>query len=725
MPGRLLFCWLIIVHTIHCRGQNNQVEFNLDFEENTTNHQLPDGWFVLGESEYDFAADSLESYHGRYSGTIYNNARRGDKKFGALLYRIPGNFIADTIRLEGFMKISKVKKGFAGLLLRIYGEGRTLVLENMESQNIRGSHDWKKYSTTVALPDNASRVFVGGLLTGSGRVWFDSFAVYLDGIPIQEYQTNDQAKVGSGINLNMLTEFQTQQLYKVAKIWGFVKYFHPQVAKGNLNWDDQLFFIMDEVLKLSETDKINLAISDWIDNAGKIEVQKQGDKQKDLSDIGLIWINEQNELGENLAAKLTSIFGARRPEEHHYVGFVPNVGNPEFKNELIYPHMEYGDDGLKLLSLFRYWNMIEYFFPYKHLMDYKWDSVLYEFIPKFVESNNELSYKLTLLELVGRVQDTHANIYDGALDEFWGSKVAPLRTKFIEGQLVVTKLLQDAAKSGIEIGDVITEIKGQDVWSLVEDKLKYAPASNYTTQLRILSLQLMKTNDDSLSLEIATKGKVSVKALDRLPDDFWNVDKPSHQILENNIGYIFPGSLTQGEGEIDTIMKSFIDTKGLIIDFRGRPRDFLVFSLGKYLVPEPTEFAKFSRTSLRNPGQFEYTKAIKTGEQNDNYYQGKVIVLVNESTQSSAEYQTMALSAAPKATVIGSTTAGADGNVSLIILPGGIRTFISGIGVYYPDGTETQRVGIIPDIEVCPTVKGTQSGRDELLEKAIQVINEN
>ena len=46
--------------------------------------------------------------------------------------------------------------------------------------------------------------------------------------------------------------------------------------------------------------------------------------------------------------------------------------------------------------------------------------------------------------------------------------------------------------------------------------------------------------------------------------------------------------------------------------------------------------------------------------------------------------------------VLGSTTAGADGNVSNIPLPGGLRTMISGIGVFYPDKGPTQRVGIVP-----------------------------
>jgi carboxyl-terminal processing protease len=50
-------------------------------------------------------------------------------------------------------------------------------------------------------------------------------------------------------------------------------------------------------------------------------------------------------------------------------------------------------------------------------------------------------------------------------------------------------------------------------------------------------------------------------------------------------------------------------------------------------------------------------------------YHGKVIILVNELTQSHAEFTVMALQAAPHSIVIGSQTAGADGNVSWVFLP--------------------------------------------------------
>lgn len=72
--------------------------------------------------------------------------------------------------------------------------------------------------------------------------------------------------------------------------------------------------------------------------------------------------------------------------------------------------------------------------------------------------------------------------------------------------------------------------------------------------------------------------------------------------------------------------------------------------------------------------------------------------------------------------VFGSITAGADGNVSDIVLPGNISTMISGIGVYYPDGTETQRIGIVPDVEVKPTVEGIKNNKDEVLDKAVDWI---
>ena len=95
---------------------------------------------------------------------------------------------------------------------------------------------------------------------------------------------------------------------------------------------------------------------------------------------------------------------------------------------------------------------------------------------------------------------------------------------------------------------------------------------------------------------------------------------------------------------------------------------------------------------------------------------------VDEMSQSQAEYTTMAFRSVPGAIVVGSTTAGADGNVSPIPMPGGLRAMISGLGVFYPDKRPTQRVGITADREIKPTIAGIRAGRDEVLEAGIREI---
>jgi C-terminal processing protease CtpA/Prc len=130
----------------------------------------------------------------------------------------------------------------------------------------------------------------------------------------------------------------------------------------------------------------------------------------------------------------------------------------------------------------------------------------------------------------------------------------------------------------------------------------------------------------------------------------------------------------------------------------------------------------FSQPVVTYPGMFERGPTLELPAGKGEAYKGKVIILVNELSQSQAEYTTMALRTVPGSVVVGSTTAGADGNVSAITLPGNISTMISGLGVYYPDGRETQRIGIVPDVAVQPTIKGIREGKDELLEKAVQLI---
>jgi hypothetical protein len=159
-------------------------------------------------------------------------------------------------------------------------------------------------------------------------------------------------------------------------------------------------------------------------------------------------------------------------------------------------------------------------------------------------------------------------------------------------------------------------------------------------------------------------------------------------------------------------------TDVLVIDIRNYPSEFVVFALGQHLVVELTDFARFTRGDASNPGAFVWGPVASLTPREPRY-QGKVVVLVDEVSVSQSEYTTMAFRSAPNVTVVGSTTAGADGNISPVPLPGGLRGMISGIGVFYPDRSPTQRIGILPDLVVEPTLAGVREGRDEVLEAAV------
>jgi C-terminal processing protease CtpA/Prc len=211
-----------------------------------------------------------------------------------------------------------------------------------------------------------------------------------------------------------------------------------------------------------------------------------------------------------------------------------------------------------------------------------------------------------------------------------------------------------------------------------------------------------------------------IRVSDKQPVSFEH-DLPggAFQLLSDRIAYLKLSSVQAFD--IPRYLDIAKNTDGLIVDIRNYPSDFVVFALGSHLVYQLTNFARFTNGDLSNPGAFYWTGPESLTPKIPNY-QGKIVILVDEVTVSQAEYTAMALRASPRAVVIGSTTAGADGNVSDVPLPGGLHTLISGIGVYYPDRRPTQQIGIQPDIIVKPTINGIRAGRDEILEAAIRHI---
>ena len=727
--------FLILVIGLTSFGETKEKP-NFDFE--IAANGIPTGWDNFGNSNYAIALDSINTKNGKYSATI--EFKEGIPGFKAWAFTIPDNYVGKKITLTGYIKTENVTDGYAGLWMRI---DPSIAFDNMNKNGVKGTTDWTKYEITLAMsPERTKQIVFGGLLVGKGKMWLDNFNVSIDGKDIQNLKPiekklfsadNDKEfDKGSGISNISINNTQIENLKSLGLVWGFLKYYHPNIAKGEYNWDYELFRILPKVLNAVNNKNRDSVLIKWIDSLGEFSQGKEIVIRSSEVKIGpdLVWINNSN-FSDELMTLLLKVKNANRPKEHYYIGLQPGVGNPDFKNENAYSAMKYPDAGFRLLALYRYWNIIQYYFPYKNLIEEDWKNVLGEFIPKFMDAKDETEYTLATLELIGRVHDTHANIWGGnqVLINHFGLRYASVKLTFIENKPVVTGFYDEklGKETGLEIGDIISVINNRPVEEIVKERLKFSPASNYSTKLRDIAPNLLRTNDSIINIEFIRIDRRESKTLRTFSSieinlySKYQITDTCFKLINKDIAYINNGSLKREY--LPKIWKEIENSKGLIIDIRNYPSDFPIYDLSSYLMPQSTPFVKFTNGSIESPGLFTFTKSLNAGKKNKSYYKGKVVILINEISQSSAEFHTMAYRVNPNSTVIGSTTAGADGNVSQFYLPGGISTMISGIGVYYPDGKETQRIGIVPNIEIKPTIQGITKGQDELINKAIEIIN--
>jgi C-terminal processing protease CtpA/Prc len=74
--------------------------------------------------------------------------------------------------------------------------------------------------------------------------------------------------------------------------------------------------------------------------------------------------------------------------------------------------------------------------------------------------------------------------------------------------------------------------------------------------------------------------------------------------------------------------------------------------------------------------------------------------------------------------IVGSTTAGTNGNINPFVLPGGYRLWWTGMKVLKHDGSRHHGVGIAATVPAARTIAGVAARRDEVLEKGIAIAKQ-
>lgn len=730
--------------TVPGQAQNansrSDLEVTLNFETEHSGNS-PRGW--AGGPDGTVFVDGKIVHGGRWAVRLERDAS-SPGGFSTISKVAPIDFAGATIEWRGFLRSEGVSD-YLGLWMREDGDARGLAFDNMQPRQVKGTNDWKEYSITLPLHRDAKQLHFGVLVAGSGKVWADDLQLLVDGKPIWEAPKMERPQTklgldhefdaGSGIALSGLTKIQIENLALLGKVWGFLKYHHPSVAAGRHHWDYELFRVLPKLLAARDRDAGNAVLRDWVSGLGEVPSCKPCITLTD-DDVHLRpemdWIGDDGMVGRDLAAVLQAIYRNRPGGGQFYISQVPGIGNPVFEHELPYTGVKFPDAGYQLLALYRFWNVINYWYPNRNLLDQDWSQVLADFVPRIALAKDKDAYQLETIALIAKVTDTHANLWSAPpqLRPPAGNCQLPIATRFVENRAVVTGYTDAASgpATGFKIGDVVESLEGVPVEELVQRWAPYYPASNQPARLRDIARAMTRGSCSAAragvrranqSVQI-TADRQPLASLDQKVGRTHDLPGETFRLLSDQVAYLKLSSVQAAQAS------SYVDrargTKGLVIDIRNYPSEFMVFALGSLLVDRPTPFARFTSGVVDSPGAFRWLGVPVTLSPKQPHYPGKVVILVDEVSQSQAEYTAMAFRTAPQAVVVGSTTAGADGNVSQILLPGGLSTMISGIGVFYPDKRPTQRVGIVPDVEARPTIEGIREGRDEVLEEGLRQI---
>jgi hypothetical protein len=267
----------------------------------------------------------------------------------------------------------------------------------------------------------------------------------------------------------------------------------------------------------------------------------------------------------------------------------------------------------------------------------------------------------------------------------------------------------------------------------LDNKSAYISASNKASLLREAAKLLTRTNDtiaqiitidnkNEVHKNIIKNKRYNLSSKNKIYDFPYQRDS-SFFLLKENILYVNIGNLRRDQ--IPKLYPQLKTVKGIIFDDRQYPKNPAGDLLSNFLLPHKASLARFSNPVKEQPGFFQFSAPMVIGSENSEYFKGKVVVLVNEETQSTGEFLAMSFKLSPNSSIVGSMTAGADGNVSPpFVLPGGIYTQLTALGVYYPNGTETQQIGIVADYPINETVAGLRNQIDEILQKGISIITD-
>lgn len=370
-----------------------------------------------------------------------------------------------------------------------------------------------------------------------------------------------------------------------------------------------------------------------------------------------------------------------------------------------------------------------------------WQAAYEELRPKVENAHSQEEARAAMRALIAKLNQSHFNII---AREAYANIDSPARkgdkggslgisVRVLDGEAVVVKVLPEgaASRAGVRPGWIVKLIEGFDVKSLfpaIEQEFAENPRKEFYLA-RSVESRLAGAIGDTLRVWFIDENDIEVEKSIVLEEEqgkkvvFGNFPpfylRTESKIVAEKVGYfsfsVFFDPLTLMPA-FDSAIQSFFDLPGLIIDIRGNPGGIGAIPMGMagWFIEEKNKDLGTMRTRS-NTLRFVVNPRART-------YRGKVAILVDGCSGSSAEIFAGGIQGYPGVKIFGTRTMGAT-------LPSTAERLPNGDGFQYAmasyiarDGTELEGRGVFPDIEVTLSRDALLDGKDPVIERAIDWI---
>lgn len=380
------------------------------------------------------------------------------------------------------------------------------------------------------------------------------------------------------------------------------------------------------------------------------------------------------------------------------------------------------DRATRLADVALAWNVLQHFYPYFDVVKNDWHRALRDALSSAATDSDEKAFLNTLRRLVAQLHDGHGNVIHRSDDAFF---VPPFLWDWVEGHLVITHVAPDNL-GNLKRGDTILTVNGRPAAEvLAEEERLSGGATPQWNRLVALRGLLLGARDSKLTLEVQRPSeKPRIVTVHRTLEYHQLTEPRPPKVHEMKPGIFYLDIDRISDEDFEKALSQLEKAVGIIFDLRGYPRNIDVTPIA-HLIDQPVTSPQWHVPVMTRPDQKQVSFQFRnwTVEPKAPRLKAKVAFLTDGGAISYAETYLGIIEHYKLAEIVGGPTAGTNGNINPFTLSGGYTVIWTGMKVLKHDGSQHHGIGIQPTVCVSRTVHGVAEGRDEVLERAMEVVS--